>query len=193
MQIADRGHAVQFYHADRQLLQMLTRYVGTALVTGDVAVVIASKAHRLMLDRRLASRGLSVNMPRQAGRYVALDAETILAKFMRDGVVDERAAREVIGDVLRRAAAVPSAESGPARLFAFGEMVAVLFADGKPEQAMVLEEIWNDLARDHAFTLCCAYPMNAFEARHAASFMRICAQHSHVFPASTPPPTSLSA
>ena len=172
---------------------MLTRYVGTALVNGDSAVIVASKTHRAALERRLTQRGFTVAVPRSTGRFVTLDAQATLDKFTSGKTVDERKARIVLGAVLRQAAQAPAADGGLARLFAFGEMVALLFADGQPDEAMRLEEIWNSLAREHAFTLCCAYPMSVFSPRHAAAFMRICAQHSHVFPASTRTATSLSA
>ena len=67
------------------------------------------------------------------------------------------------------------------RIVVFGELVAVLWAAGKAESAILLEEMWNELARELDFCLCCAYPMNGFGNRHAAPFMKICAQHSHVF------------
>jgi len=191
--VHEGGHGVQFYHDDEDLMATLTRYVGSALVNGDVSVVIATKPHRLALDRRLAARGLDVAVPRSAGRYVSLDAHGTLSKFVVRGVVDETKCREVVGAVLRRAGSVPAVDGGAARLFAFGEMVALLCADGRPDEAVRLEEIWNALAREYAFTLCCAYPMKGFTPRFAAPFMRICAQHSHVFPASTRPTTSLSA
>jgi hypothetical protein len=69
------------------------------------------------------------------------------------------------------------------RIVVFGELVAVLWAAGKPESAIRLEEMWNELARELDFCLCCAYPMSGFSNRHAAPFMKICAQHSHVFTA----------
>ena len=71
------------------------------------------------------------------------------------------------------------------RIAVFGELVAVLWADGKHDSAIRLEEMWNDLAREHAFALWCAYPMNGFGNGHAAPFMKICAQHSHVFTVAT--------
>jgi hypothetical protein len=41
--------------------------------------------------------------------------------------------------------------------------------------------MWSELSRELDFGLCCAYPMSGFSNRHAAPFMKICAQHSHVF------------
>jgi hypothetical protein len=73
---------------------------------------------------------------------------------------------------------------GRGRVAAFGEIVAILWAQGKIDEALQLEELWNKLAEKHAFSLCCAYPMKGFLGNpHAAPFLKICAQHSHVFPA----------
>jgi hypothetical protein len=175
--VGARGHAVQFYPTDGHLLDLLTRFVGTVLVNGDVGIMIATKAHRDALAKRLKARGLDVIVPRMQGRYIALDAEATLAKFMRDGKPDPTLFREVIGTLIANL----SARRERRRIATFGEMVALLWAAGKHESAIQLEELWNELAQEHAFTLCCAYPINGFGNKHAAPFMKICAQHSHVF------------
>jgi DcmR-like sensory protein len=175
--VGPRAHAVQFYPNDGYLLDLLTRFAGTALVTGDIAIVIATKAHRDGLAKRLRTRGLHISVPRHEGRYLALDAETMLGKFMRDGKPNRELFQGVIGEVIERAAAAVPRR----RIFAFGEMVAVLWQQGKHESSVQLEQMWNGLAREHEFSLCCAYPIDGFSNRDAAPFMKICAQHSHVF------------
>ncbi len=175
--VGPHGHAVQFYQTDGHLLDLLTRFIGTALVTGDVGIVVATKAHRDGLAKRFKARGLSVNVAREQGRFVSLDAAATLSRFMVDGRPDERRFRDVVGGLLQTVA--PRGERR--RIAAFGEMVALLWAEGKTDAAIELEEMWNELAKEHAFCLCCAYPMSGFGNRHAAPFMKICAQHSHVF------------
>jgi signal transduction histidine kinase len=62
-------------------------------------------------------------------------------------------------------------------------MVALLWAEGKPEAAIRLEELWNDLARTHSFSLRCAYPMSGFcREEHGDLLLKICDQHSNVIP-----------
>src|SRR5256886_15995148 len=62
-------------------------------------------------------------------------------------------------------------------------MVALLWAAGKRDAAIRLEELWNDLAQTHAFSLRCAYPMADFHREeHSAAFRAICEQHSGVIP-----------
>ena len=175
--VGGHGHAVQFYQTDSHLLDLLTRFIGTALVTGDVGIVIATKVHRDGLAKRFKARGLNVGVARDEGRYIVLDAAATLTRIMRDGKPDEDAFREVIGGVMARAVRLDA----HSRIAAFGEMVALLWADGKADAAIQLEDMWNALAQEQAFCLCCAYPMSGFSNRHAAPFMKICAQHSHVF------------
>jgi hypothetical protein len=175
--VGARGHAVQFYPTDGHLLHLLSRFIGTALVTGDVGIVIATTGHRDGLAKRLKARGLDVTVARRQGRYFALDAAATLRKFTREGRLDRALFREVIGGMVSKLAA----QDGRRQISAFGEMVALLWAAGKPESAIQLEEMWNELAQELDFCLCCAYPISGFGNRHAAPFMKICAQHSHVF------------
>jgi hypothetical protein len=179
-------HVVQFYQSDGHLLDLLARFVGTALVTGDVALVIATRLHREGLAKRLKANGLDLNVPREQGRFIPLDAEATLAKITSEGRIDEALFREIVGGALDRA--VRSGERR--RIVAFGELVALLWARGKAESAIKLEQYWNNLALDYEFGLCCAYPMGGFGHLDAASFMKICALHSHVFTVAQASPVS---
>lgn len=174
------GHAVQFYETDGHLLDLLMRFVGTALVGGDGALVIATQAHRDGLDKRLRANGLDISVPREQGRCVALDAAAMLEKISSKGAIDAHLFQETVA---RRIDDIDKA-CGPGerpRVVAFGEMVALLWAQGRVASAIQLEQHWNDLAARRQFSLCCAYPMQSFGNSHAASFLRICAQHSRVF------------
>lgn len=66
----------------------------------------------------------------------------------------------------------------------FGELVALLRAYGNRAEAIHLEELWNNLAKTHSFSLFCAYPMHGFSREvYEIEFAEICQQHSHVIPA----------
>ena len=69
------------------------------------------------------------------------------------------------------------------RVRAFGEMVAILWAEGNREGAAQLEALWNDLARRHSFGLLCAYPLDGFDDQDGPSLLDICDCHSRVIPA----------
>jgi PAS domain S-box-containing protein len=58
-----------------------------------------------------------------------------------------------------------------------------LWAEGNPEAAIRLEELWNHLARTHSFSLRCAYPITNFNRdEDGEPFLKICAAHSAVIP-----------
>jgi signal transduction histidine kinase len=184
----DRGtldshaHRVQFYDDDAFLLDELSRSIGSALGAGDAAIVIATKEHREGLARRLEARGLDITRAAGEGRYVALDAAETLSKFMVEGWPDAARFADLIGGVVARATV--AARSEHSRVAAFGEMVALLWAEGKTEAALRLEHLWNDLAQVHAFDLSCGYPISFFDhAGDRTPIESICAVHSHVIPA----------
>lgn len=174
-------HTVHFYGEDTYLLDELGRFIGTALVAGDSALVIATKEHRDGLAQQLKSRGVDASRAFEQGRYVCLDAAETLAKFMVDGWPDAALATEVLGSVLKQAAAAAGGKNR--RISAFGEMVALLWAQGNAEAAVQLEQLWNDLGRKYPMALRCAYPMSGFDHEaHGDLFLKICAEHSHVVP-----------
>jgi PAS domain S-box-containing protein len=178
------AHTVQFYGSDTSLLDGLGRFIGSALGAGDAGVVIATKAHLRGLEERLKARGFDVALARRQGRYVRLDPAETLSRFMVNGWPDATRFLEVMGRVIAEAQA--SIQNENPRVVAFGEMVALLWADGKPEAALRLEQLWNDLARTRAFHLRCAYPMGDFHQEgHGDPFLKICAEHSRVFPDET--------
>jgi PAS domain S-box-containing protein len=169
-------HHVQFYEKDDFLIDELVSFLGAGLEAGQGGVVIATQPHLEGLERRFQERHASSD---PADRYIALDAAGTLSKFMVDGWPDGRLFVEVIGDVIQRAA-----RDGSRHVRAFGEMVSLLWAEGKHEAAIRLEEMWNELAATLPLSLLCAYPMGGFrDEGHGGAFSRICDAHSHVRPA----------
>jgi PAS domain S-box-containing protein len=174
-------HVVRFYSEDTALIDTLAPVVGAALAAGDAALIIATKPHRDDLALRLDSLGFHTASAIRQGRYIALDAAETMAQFMVDEWPDAARFAELMGAAIKRAR--KAAGGDRARVLAFGEMVALLWDQGKVEATIRLEQLWNELASSHAFSLCCAYPTATFgRTEHAAPFQKICAEHSHVVP-----------
>jgi PAS domain S-box-containing protein len=174
-------HSVQFYFSNSILVDELARFIGTALVCGDAAIVIATHAHREALVRELKARDLDTTRAVAEGRFVCLDAAQTLVRIMRDQMPDPELFSDIVGGLITQArAATKSEQSG---VIIFGEMVATLWAQEKREAAVRLEELWNALARKYSFSLRCAYPMDSFYKReHSEFFGKICAEHTAVLP-----------
>src|ERR1700751_3434902 len=143
--VSQAAHSVQFYFNDSVLVDELARFVGTALVCGDAAIVIATGPHREALARELKARDLNTTRALAEGRFICLDAAQTLLRIMRDQMPDPGLFSEIVGGLIARTrAATKSEHSG---LVIFGEMVATLWAQDRHEAAVRLEELWNALAK----------------------------------------------
>jgi len=174
--IPDSEHLVQFYESDIALLNSLYQFVGASLGADEHAIVVATKAHRDGLDELLRHGGFDVDALRAGGKYQCLDAVETLATFMVDGFPDPKRFAETVGGLICRAA------GGGTRVRIFGEMVALLWAEENRTAAIRLEELWNDLRREHPFSLLCAYPMAAIDGDSQGPMTQICRTHSIVIP-----------
>jgi hypothetical protein len=173
-EISPCDHLVQIYDEDTALLDALGGFIGGGLRSGDSAVVIATPTHLDSLGKRLHSQGLDLDAARSDDRYLALDAEHVLSQFMRNGWPDERLFTACVRGILHRA----RAHGRPVR--AFGEMVALLWAQGHIDATVRLEYLWNTLCHTEAFTLLCAYPRTGFTQDASDSLRDICAAHSKI-------------
>jgi signal transduction histidine kinase len=177
-ELRESEHFVQFYEADEFLLDSLSGYVGIGLAEGDACVVVTTAPHREGLDERLRDFGLDVAEARAAGQYVSLDAAETLSKFMVGGSPSPELFNEVVGGLVGRAAA------GGRRVRIFGEMVALLWAEGNADAMLRLEGLWNELQKTRPFLLFCGYPLGEFaDEAHAGPLGHVCAEHSHAIPA----------
>lgn len=177
-EMCDSDHFVQFYETDLFLLNSLSGYIGQGLEAGDACIVVATKAHREALEEQLKAQGLDVAAASATGQYLSFDATETLSKFMVDGQPEPGRFNQIIGDIVARAAI------GRRRVRAFGEMVALLWAESNQTAAIRLEELWNDLQKAHAFSLFCAYEMSGFGGEQFTEPLgNVCATHSRVIPA----------
>ncbi|HEX3426352.1 MAG TPA: MEDS domain-containing protein [Acidimicrobiales bacterium] len=168
-------HVVYFYDGDPDLVATVSHYLLEGLEAGETAVVVATGAHRDAFEQALTQAGVQVGQATASGRLVWLDAARALVQFTREGSVDGEGFDREIGGLVRRV----SAMGRPIR--AYGEMVALLWADGSVPAAMALEELWNELRREVPFALFCAYPSGLVSAPQFTDARRqICRLHSSV-------------
>lgn len=173
------SHAVQFYEDDVFLVESVSDFVKAGLREQETVIIVATLPHRTDLMRILTADPLIGSMGLLDHHYVPLDASDTLSLFMVNGWPDERIFLNAIGKIIQAAS-----QGRPVRIF--GEMVAVLWAEGRHQAAIRLEKLWNELIEKHAFSLLCAYPSRAFENPDMAeSFRDVCACHSHVAPSGT--------
>jgi PAS domain-containing protein len=174
-----REHVMYLYRESDSLVEALCDYIGPALAGGNAAIVVATPSHREALEHRLMARGMSTYKASQQGRYIALDASGTLSKIMLDGMPDAALFELTIGGIISGARGF--LRNGHSKIAIFGEMVALLSPQGKIEAAIRLEQLWNDLAMKHSFSLRCAYPSANFSGEKSTQpLIRVCAEHSAV-------------
>lgn len=167
---------VQFYGDDGLFLHELHNYIGSALARGTSGIVIATSGHLENLSRKLSRDGVDLAKARTEDRFIAVEAAQALAKFMVDGRPDPVLFSQVLGELIARAEQASLYENH--RVVVFGEMVAVLWAEGKREAAIDLEKLWNSVTRTSTFALRCAYPMQGFSRQQSPTSVRIGREHS---------------
>lgn len=173
------GHAVQFYEDEAFLADAVSEYLAAGLCAGDRLLVIATPARRDLFAARLDPARLQAAS--SAGSVKWIDADQTLASFMRDGLPDPALFQQALARALQFDDG--AANGDRRRLRAYGEMVDLLWKRGTQNAALRLEELWNQAARAHEFSLLCAYGLNNFGSEaDSRGFLEVCQNHSHVIP-----------
>jgi hypothetical protein len=172
--VCEHEHIVEFYETTAFLIGTVADFVVPALRGGDSAIVVATGEHLDAFAAAIRAERVDLAAAMRDNRYQAFDAAELLSRFMVDGMPDRALFERTACDVIDRAAAA----GGHVKVY--GEMVALLWADGDVDATIALEDMWNDLAATRRFSLLCGYPMQDFDDAARAAFKRICTQHTTV-------------
>jgi anti-sigma regulatory factor (Ser/Thr protein kinase) len=168
-------HVVQFYEHDDDLARAVGGYLVRALRADATAIVIATPGHRRRFEAELNAAGIDVTRARLDRTLAWLDAAGTLARFMSDGEIDRDAFYGVVGELVRRA----NERGRP--VYAYGEMVALLWDAGDVLGAIELEKLWNELSEELEFALWCAYHSQSLSVHeHADAVHEVCHLHTSV-------------
>jgi hypothetical protein len=173
-------HAVQFYGNEQSLFTTVAGFLGEGLISGQPAIVIATESHRIAIVEHLCGRLIDCESARRNGSLLLLDAEDTLGQFMIGDAPDPDLFEQNVGRLIQQMVD----GRGRPLIRAYGEMVDVLWKQGRPEAAIKLEILWNKLAMKFRFALLCGYAMGNFykQARHLDE---VCAQHTQIIPHDT--------
>jgi hypothetical protein len=151
-------HFAQLHRSDETLIESVGLYVVTGLRRGHGVIVIATPEHRRALLRHAWYYDINAERLQRSGQLVLLDADETLSLFMQRGMPDWHAFRRAVSGAIDSAGA-----AGGGTVRAYGEMVNVLWQQGRHEAAIQLEDFWNELARIHPFSLFCCYHLDSHD------------------------------
>lgn len=174
--IYDHHHAVQFYGDDDSLFTTVAGFLSQGLVDGHPAIVIATGPHRTAILKYLRARLIDVDQAQRIGSLIMLDAQKTLDQFMVDDAPDSNRFDQSVGKLIER---VIDGRQDSILIRAYGEMVDLLWKQGRSAAAIRLEMLWNKLAQRYGFALLCGYSMGNFY-KETKGFEDICREHTHV-------------
>ena len=167
-------HFVLVYEDESDLLRALAGFTDHAMDAGAVAVVIATAAHLSSLRAQRLALGHDPDRDQGLGSYVALDAADLLSRFIVDGLPDPLRFEAIMDAIM-----APARASGRP-VHAFGEMVALLWAQGNEAATLALEHLWDDFCKSRGVTLFCAYPRIGATRDLGDSLAEACRIHARV-------------
>jgi KaiC/GvpD/RAD55 family RecA-like ATPase len=173
------GHEVQFYDDDQRLVPVVARFLSDGVRAGQPIILIATPAHRKQVIADMLKNGVNIDDLVMGRDAVILDAAETLAAFMEGNRPSSELFNATVGNVFEQL----MAKRSYAVVRAYGEMVDLLWSDGKAEAAIALERLWNGLAKRYAFKLLCGYSEGSMRSSTPGMDVRhICAEHSRVLP-----------
>jgi hypothetical protein len=153
------------------------RYLQKGAESGDRMVVVATASHTKLFTEQLEAAEVPVADLVRDGRLRMLDAAETLASLMPDGELDWARFDKIVGGLVRQMT------TDGARLRAYGEMVDLLWKEGRLSAATRLEEYWNRLQASQGFSLLCAYTLDLLDPGTTAAVpLEIISTHSHLLP-----------
>lgn len=171
----DRGHAIEFYSDDESFLVGFSRFIATAVTGGNAVIAVATEPHMKSLFQRLQALDLNIGAAIEQGRFVPLDVDDTLSSFMVNDMPDPARFRRVVGDLI--AAAARAIPGEPSRVAICGECGSILWAQGKADAAIQVEQLCNQLTKQYGMNVLCGFSLGSFYREEDMQvFQRICGE-----------------
>ena len=168
-------HPCHFYSDDASLTANVSRFFAPAFRDDQAMIAFGTPGHLRAIEKRLAAEGHDVETARARGQYLPFDARTAMDALLEGELPAASRFEEIIANELHRA----TAEFGAVR--AFGEIVSLMWRDGKRQAALRLEGMWNEAIGLYPLALLCGYNVRSFTSAHdAAGVTGIIAAHTSV-------------
>jgi DNA-binding NarL/FixJ family response regulator len=174
-----RRHEAGFYADEAALLDDYETFAAAALSAGNTLVIVVTTSRRDALYERLQVRGIDVHRIVKERRCLWSDVPAAMSTFMVDGRVDETRFWNAASALIMEAAR--SSKQDPPRVSACGDGAATLLQEGLAEEAIRLEQLWDDVARTYNVDIFCPYPCHAIRCDDESPVFRdLRAAHSAV-------------
>lgn len=168
-----RQHIVRLYEDDVFLTEAVASFIKMGLQGNDTLIVRVTASHRTALRKVLTPVELANK------HLLFFDTTALLSKIMGDDWPNQPTLMKVLRSWIQKACQ-------NVRGRGFGEMGAVLWAEGKYRAAIRLEELLNTLQTTHPFSPLHAHSHSAFPSKEdPQSLLAVRQAHTHGQPQKT--------
>jgi DNA-binding NarL/FixJ family response regulator len=163
---------------DHGLLESLSQFVLDAMKSGRPALVIATPSLLDGILLTLSTEGLDVAAALGAKTLIAANVHEVLSSIIVDGSLDPVLAQKGAAAHLDELASVANGK----RIAACGIVAPTLWAEGRKDEAVLLEALWDELLKEYEIDSLCAYSARSFTGDYDNSRLkRISDRHSTVY------------
>src|SRR5215217_3074327 len=85
---APRDHIVHLYQDQNFLNRAVCRFAAAALANGEGVILVPTQEHWNAFCPRLEAEGVDLKAVQRNGQLTVVNADTLLPRFMRDGMPD---------------------------------------------------------------------------------------------------------
>jgi DNA-binding NarL/FixJ family response regulator len=171
-----RSHKVEFYPDDANLVVGFCRFIEAVLKAGKAVIVASTELHQKNLLRGLQKHGVNVSAAMEQGRYLFLDVAEILSSFMESDVPNRERFFKVVGALIEQAAETTAGQQSKVAIC--GECASILWAQGKADAAIEVEQLCNQLSRRYEMNILCGFSLSSFYREEDKQlFQRICSEY----------------
>jgi DNA-binding NarL/FixJ family response regulator len=153
-------HEVEFYSDDAAFVTGFAYFIEGALTAGRSVVVAATESHRESILNRLQELGMDIVASTEQGRYIALDADEMLSAFMKNDLPDASRFLKAVGDLI--AVGARGTAGDQSRVSICGECAPMLWAQGKTDAAIQVEQLCNQVIKRYGIDMLCGFSLNSF-------------------------------
>ena len=157
------GHSASFYGSDSPgLTAAVALHAVSALRNAGTALLVVTPAHRQAILASVSAK-CDVKKALDVGALVVFDALETLDRVSFRGYPDPVRFQTVI------ARTVEDVTGTRSPVYAYGEMVGLLWKAAQYPAALRLEQLWNGLCRRFPLALHCGYPIDVLSEGFEAS------------------------
>lgn len=169
------GHDAHFYADGAFPARKVASYLADGLAHGGGAVAIATHEHLHAIRGQLVQLGIDVDGCLAGGQLMFMEAREAFKAISRADTLHLEHVQTILGPLVR------AIDEAFPTTYVFGELVDIFCTEGRFEDALLIEQWWNEQLEKLNLSLLCVYRLANFAKGSATTtFNELCKAHDDV-------------